>query len=98
MSQAPSSLPLEEKTPATVIVEPYYEPYLTINAETAINGPLKVKEQITAPLLSLTKGEFEGRLAAADLTANRNYIFPDQSGTICLTTGNCIGLAGDLPA
>jgi len=96
LSQAPSSLPFQEKTPAAAIVEPYYEPYLTINAETAVNGPLKVKEQITAPLLSLTKGEFEGRLAVADLTANRNYLFPDQSGTICLTTGNCIGSAGGL--
>jgi DNA-binding transcriptional MerR regulator len=96
LSQAPSSLPLQEKTPATAIVEPYYEPYLTINAETAINGPLKVKEQITAPLLSLTKGEFGGRLTVADLTASRNYIFPDQSGTICLTTGNCIELGGEL--
>ena len=96
LSQAPSSSPFEEKTPVTAIVEPYYEPYLTINAETAINGPLKVKEQITAPLLSLTKGEFEGRLTATDLTAHRNYIFPDQSGTVCLTTGNCIELGGEL--
>ncbi len=96
LSQAPSSLPLQGQTPATAIVEPYYEPYLTINAETAINASLKVKEQITAPLLSLTKGEFEGRLAVTDLTASRNYIFPDQSGTICLTTGNCIELRGEL--
>ena len=94
LSQAPSSL--EKQIPPAVVSEPDYEPYLTINAETLINGSLKVKDEISAPVLGLTKDGFEGRLTAADLTDNRSYVFPDESGTVCLTTGNCIGLSGGL--
>ena len=65
------------------------EPYLTINAGTEINAPLKVKESIITPLLNLTSGEFKGVLNADNLSDDRNYTFPDQSGVVCLTTGNC---------
>ena len=77
-------------------IESYYEPYLTINAEMAINGPLKVKEEITAPIFNLLKDDFLASFTVERLTGNRNYIFPDQSGTVCLSTGNCIGLAGEI--
>jgi len=72
------------------------EPYLTINTETDINAPLNVKETITAPALTLVKDEFKAILASADLTAERTYTFPDLSGTVCLTTGNCIGIGGEI--
>ena len=72
------------------------EPYLTINAETDINAPLNVKEQITTPALTLRRDEFRATLASADLTADRTYTFPDLSGIVCLTTGNCIGIGGEV--
>ena len=70
--------------------------YLTINAETDINAPLNVKETISTPALSLQKGGFKGMLTAATLTANRTYTFPDASGTVCLTSGNCVGIGGEV--
>ncbi|MCD6255950.1 MAG: hypothetical protein J7J44_06740, partial [Deltaproteobacteria bacterium] len=72
------------------------DPYLTINAETDINGPLNVKDTITAPALGLEKGGFKGMLTATTLTADRTYIFPDASGTVCLTSGNCVGIGGEV--
>lgn len=75
---------------------PSPEPYLTINAETDINAPLNVKEIISAPALTLLKGEFKAQLTSADLTADRAYTFPNQSGVICLTTGNCVGIGGEV--
>lgn len=71
-------------------------PYLTINAETDINAPLNVKERISTPALTLLKGEFKATLASADLTADRTYTFPNLSGIICLTTGNCVGIGGEI--
>ncbi len=72
------------------------EPYLTINAETDINAPLNVKEQITASSLALLKDELRATLTLADLTSERTYTFPNLSGVVCLTTGNCIGLGGEV--
>jgi len=72
------------------------EPYLTINAETLINDYLKVKEKISAPSFALVRDEFEGLITATGLTSQREYNFPDASGTVCLTTGNCIGMAGEV--
>ena len=74
---------------------PAIEPYLTINAETDINAPLRVRGGITAPSFSLVKDNFEGKIVVANLTAEREYNFPDKSGTVCLSTGNCIDLVGE---
>jgi len=74
------------------------EPYLTINAETLIDSFLKVKEKIESPLFVVDKNGFKGNLTSSVLTADRNYNFPDLSGTVCLTTGNCIGLGGEVTA
>lgn len=93
LAQAPSlPLPEEEKKIFSLPVEPY----LTINAETAINGVLTVKEKIMAPEFVLMKGGFKGKISFTDLTADREYNFPDSSGTVCLTSGNCIGLGGEV--
>ncbi len=72
------------------------DPYLTINAETDINASLNVRDGITAPSLSLLREGFEGALISGDLTTDRTYTFPDLSGVVCLTTGNCVGLGGEV--
>ena len=88
---APPS-PLQEE----ILLIPPLEPYLTINAETAINGSLNVKELVSSPLFILTKGDIKGTLALSDLTTNQSYTFPNQSGIVCLSTGNCVGLGGEV--
>jgi len=89
-AQAPSD-PIEQIPLAREIFLPAAaEPYLTINAETDINAPLNVKEQITAPTFSLFENDFRGGLVLSGLTANRTYTFPDLSGIVCLSTGNCV--------
>ena len=90
---SPSS-PKEIPSRSTVLLST--QPYVTINAETDINAPLNVKEIITTPALDLQKGEFKGMLTATTLTADRIYTFPDVSGTVCLSSGNCVGLGGEL--
>lgn len=93
----PPPAPVGEKPETREIFSPVSpEPYLTINAETNIQAPLNVKEQITTPSLALLKDEFKATLSSADLTANRTYTFPDLSGIVCLTTGNCIGMGGEV--
>lgn len=95
-AQAPVT-PAEEITPGKEALLPMTtEPYLTINAETDINASLNVREQITAPALSLFENGFKGTLTSADLTIDRAYTFPDLSGIVCLDTGNCIGAGGQI--
>jgi len=89
-AQAPLA-PEEQIPPAREIFLPAAsEPYLTINAETDINAPLNVKEQITAPSFSLVEEGFRGGLVLSGLTADRTYTLPDLSGIVCLSTGNCV--------
>jgi len=73
---------------------PQAEPYLTINVETDINAPLNMKG--VNPQISFFQDNFKGSLTLPSLSANRNYNLPDSSGTICLTSGNCIGLGGEI--
>lgn len=79
------------------------EPYLTINAETAIEDSLSVSKEILSPIFRasdsmeapnfvITKGDLKATLSTQALTADRTYTFPDQSGIVCLSTGNCFGL------
>jgi hypothetical protein len=83
------------------------EPYLTINAETAIEGSLSVSKEILSPIFRasdsmespnfvITKGDLKATLSTQALTADRTYTFPDQSGIVCLSTGNCFGLRGEV--
>jgi len=83
------------------------EPYLTINAETAIEGSLNVSKEILSPIFRasdsvqapnfvITKEEFAATLSTQALTANRTYTFPNESGIVCLSTGNCVGLRGEV--
>jgi hypothetical protein len=90
--QAPTRVETEKET----FEFPETEPYLTINAETAIKGSLDVRDTVTSPSFVIKRGTYNATLATAPLTADRTYTFPDQSGIVCLSTGNCVGLAGEV--
>ena len=45
-------------------------------------------------ILESVGGTFYGSLDVGDLTSNQTYTFPDASGTVCLTSGNCVGVGG----
>jgi len=91
--QLPSPPPHEEIFSALAV-----ESYLTINAETAINSSLNVKEFVSSPAFIIDEGDFKGTLITATLTSDRTYTFPNQSGLVCLSTGNCVGLGGEVLA
>lgn len=41
-------------------------------------------------------GAFTGTMTSEDLTQDRTWTFPDQSGQICLASGNCAGVGTNL--
>jgi hypothetical protein len=92
LAQAPAELETKKET----FEFPETEPFLTINAETAIKGSLDVRDTVTSPTFVMKRETYNATLATAPLTADRTYTFPDQSGTVCLSTGNCVGLAGEV--
>ncbi len=48
----------------------------------------------TLRILENGGGGFFGSFDIADLGADRVYTFPDATGTVCLSTGNCVGAGG----
>ena len=91
-----AQLSLDDPLRQQILSSPFIEPFLTINAETVVNAPLTVRETLSASGVSLVDDQFQGLINASGLTADREYSFPNLSGTICLATGNCIGLAGEV--
>lgn len=69
----------------------FLEGELEINAPVKINGSLNIKEK-----LNIEKGSFKGSFKIENLTGDREYILPDLSGTVCLDTGNCVGIGGEV--
>jgi DNA-binding transcriptional MerR regulator len=92
LAQAPTEVETKKET----LEFPEAEPFLTINAETAIKGSLDVRDTVTSPTFVIKRETYNATLATAPLTADRTYTFPDQSGVVCLSTGNCVGLAGEV--
>lgn len=45
-------------------------------------------------ILESAGAAFYGTVDVTDLSADRTYTFPDDTGTICLSSGNCAGGAG----
>jgi len=88
--------PIEVETKKEAFEFPETEPYLTINAETAIKGSLDVRDSVISPSFVIKGETYNATLATTPLTADRTYTFPDQSGIVCLSTGNCVGLAGEV--
>jgi hypothetical protein len=64
------------------------EPYLTINAPTDVHAPFG------AQAFTLLRDEFRAALVSQELTDDRTYTLPDDSGIVCLSTGNCVGVGG----
>lgn len=62
------------------------EPFLKIDAETQINAPISVKGEINL----IDSQEFKGEIKVSGLTENRSYLFPNLSGEVCLSAGNCL--------
>jgi len=73
------------------LVFPFLEPYLTINADTQLNGNLTIRDN-----LIFKREIYQALFDFEKLTADRTYTFPDASGIVCLTSGNCSGLFGEV--
>jgi DNA-binding transcriptional MerR regulator len=84
------------KVSAQVLPPPSIEPFLTINAETVVKPSLKAEEFLSSPIFIFQKGERKATLETEELTADRTFTFPDESGIVCLSTGNCIAILGEV--
>ncbi len=65
------------------------EPYFNIKSNAGIEGTLSARGAVRAPVFDIASQGFRGRVYTAGLTEERRYFFPDLSGEICLTAGNC---------
>lgn len=45
-------------------------------------------------IMEATGNQFFGTIDVGDLSGDQIYTFPDESGEICLSTGNCVGSGG----
>jgi len=64
------------------------EPFFNIGSDARVEGDLEAIQGIRVP--SITVGDdFEGEITADGLTGPRSYRFPNLSGEVCLSAGNC---------
>lgn len=83
--------PVETETRKEFFLLPKTEPYLTVNADIDVNGKLTLKN-----FLFFEREGYKTIFDFEKITQDRNYVFPDASGTVCLTSGNCTFLSGDV--
>lgn len=53
-------------------------------------------DPITIAPVSQGAGQFTGTITSSDLTADRTWTFPNESGVVCLATGNCSGTSASI--
>lgn len=67
---------------------------------TSAMGNLSIAPAGTDPIIIAPtvqgSNQFSGTITSSDLTADRTWTFPNESGTVCLATGNCAGSSGSL--
>ncbi len=66
----------------------------TLTLET-ISNPI-FSTSVTSPLLYLTNSGFTTVLQTTTLTADQTITLPDDTGEVCISTGNCAGLGGTI--
>ncbi|HSX34997.1 MAG TPA: carbohydrate binding domain-containing protein [Candidatus Saccharimonadales bacterium] len=65
---------------------------LTVQGGTATVGVANSQTGVLS--LAYGSANFSGSLTQGTLTASRTYTLPDASGTVCLSSGNCLGGGG----
>ena len=66
----------------------------TLTLDTVSNPTFSTS--VTTPLLNLTNSGFTLALESNTLTADQTLTLPDDTGEICISTGNCAGLGGTI--
>ncbi len=62
---------------------------------TLVNGNLTLGSATSdLRIMEAVGGLYYGAFDVADLSTDQTYTLPDASGTVCLTSGNCVGVGG----
>jgi len=63
--------------------------HFSIKSNTTIDGVLSTRGAVRSPLFEVISQGQRGRIYTTSLTEERRYVFPDISGEVCLSAGNC---------